>query len=414
MKLSEDLIWRGVIKDKTFDDVAWLDAPRTFYFGSDCSSSSLTIGNLAAYMLARRFAEAGWKTVLLVGGATSLIGDPGGKDEERQLKSRDEIQANVAAIKGQIQKLFAGNSFELVDNYDWFKEIGFIEFLRDVGKHFSMTELVQRDYISSRMGEGGGGISYAEFSYNLIQGYDFWYLHKKYGVELQIGGSDQWGNMLSGVPLIRKKEGREVHAMSMPLVINVETGKKFGKSEEGAVWLDPAMTSPTKFYQFWINCDDAGIGDYLKIYTMLSREEIGKIMAQHQSTPQLRYAQVRLAQEITRLVHGEEELKIAESITKVLTGKLLVSALTPAAIEAFKKEMPHTTADAGAEIFDILVATGLATSKTEANRLLSGNAISVNGQKTTKTTLEDADFQNGRVLIRRGKAYKDTALIELA
>jgi len=254
--LSDDLQWRGLIKDKTFDDVTWLDSPKTFYLGSDCSSDSLTVGNLAIFMLARRLTEAGWKTVLLVGGATSLIGDPGGKDEERNLKSREEIAANVAGIKAQVQRLFANQEFTLVDNYDWFKDIGYLEFLRDVGKHYSMTELVQRDYIASRMGEGGGGISYAEFSYSLIQGYDFWHLFKNHGVEMQIGGSDQWGNILSGVPLIRKKEGKEVHAFSMPLVINKTTGKKFGKSEAGAIWLDPARTSPTQMYQFWINTDD--------------------------------------------------------------------------------------------------------------------------------------------------------------
>ena len=251
MTLSEELEWRGLIKDRTFTDPRWLDTPRTFYLGSDAGSSdSLTVGNLAIYMLARQLALHGWKTVLLVGGATSLIGDPGGKDEERQLKSREEVERNVAGITAQVEKLFTGLEFEAVNNYDWFKDMGYLEFLRDVGKHYSMTELVQRDFIASRMNEGGSGISYAEFSYNLIQGYDFYWLFKNKGVELQIGGSDQWGNMLSGAPLVRKKEGKEVHALSMPLVINKATGKKFGKSEAGAVWLDPAKTSPTQFYQF--------------------------------------------------------------------------------------------------------------------------------------------------------------------
>jgi len=228
MKLSEELVWRGQIKDKTFSDVAWLDTPRTFYLGVDCSSDSLTIGNLAIFMLAKRLNQAGWKTILLVGGATSLIGDPGGKDDERQLKSRDEIAHNVAGIKQQVQQLFNGADFTLVDNYDWFKDINFLDFLRDVGKNYGMTELIQRDFISERMGEGSSGISYAEFSYTLIQGYDYWHLYKNYGVVLQIGGSDQWGNMLSGVPLIRKKELVEVHALSMPLVID--------KSDRQKVW----------------------------------------------------------------------------------------------------------------------------------------------------------------------------------
>ena len=253
MSLSEDLTWRGLIKDKTFGGVAWLDEPKTFYLGVDASADSLTVGNLAVLMLARRLIDAGWKAVLLVGGATSLIGDPGGKEEERELKSRQEVLSNVEAIKAQVNKLFAGQHFTPADNYDWFKDVGYLEFLRDVGKHFSMTELMQRDFITERIGEQGSGISYAEFSYSLIQGYDFWQLHKNHDVVLQIGGSDQWGNMLSGVSLVRKKEGKEAHAFSMPLVVNKATDRKFGKSEGGAVWLDPAKTSPTQFYQFWIN-----------------------------------------------------------------------------------------------------------------------------------------------------------------
>ncbi len=413
--LSEDLAWRGLIKDKTFDDPAWLDTPRTFYLGADCNSSdSLTIGNLAIYMVARRLAEAGWKTVLLVGGATSLIGDPGGKDEERALKSRDEIAANVAGIKAQVEKLFADNEFELVDNYDWFKDIGYLDFLRDVGKHFSMTELVQRDFISARMGEGGSGISYAEFSYSLIQGYDYWHLFKTRNVELQIGGSDQWGNMLSGAPLIRKKEGKEVHAFSMPLVINKATGKKFGKSEAGAVWLDPAKTTPTQFYQFWINCDDEGVEDYLKVYTLLDREEIERIVAEHRQNPKERIAQTRLAQEVTKLVHGAENTQLAAIVTEYLTATLRIRDATEDALEVMRKEVATAVANPGDDLLDILVTTGLANSKTDARRLLQGNAISINNVKTTKEQLEDADFQNGRLLIRKGKAFKDSALIERA
>lgn len=414
MTLSEDLQWRGLIKDRTFEDVRWLDTPKTFYLGSDCSSDSLAIGNLAIYMMARRLAEAGWKMVLLVGGATSLIGDPGGKDEERQLKSRDEIAANVAGVKAQVERLFAGKQFELVDNYDWFKDMRYLDFLRDVGKHFSMTELVQRDFIATRMGEGGSGISYAEFSYNLIQGYDYYYLYKEFGVELQIGGSDQWGNMLSGAPLIRKKEGKEVHALSMPLVINKATGKKFGKSEAGAVWLDAAKTTPTQFYQFWINCDDDHVEDFLKIYTMLARDEIEEIGAKHRENPKERYAQTRLAQEVTKLVHGDAEMQLAEKVTHYLTGRAAVAEADDAALRALRQEIASTTAAPGAEVSDVLVAAGLAASKSEARRLLAGNAVAINGQKTTRETLEETDFQNGRLLIRKGKAFKDSALVERA
>lgn len=413
MTFTEDLQWRGLIKDHTFADLNWLNTPRTFYLGVDCSSAdSMTVGNLAVFMLARRLRAAGWKTVLLVGGATSLIGDPGGKDEERNLASREEIQRNIAGITAQVQQLFEGEDFTLVDNYTWFKDISFLDFLRDVGKHYSMTELVQRDFISSRMGEGGSGISYAEFSYSLIQGYDYWHLFRNHGVELQIGGSDQWGNMLSGAPLIRKKEGKEAHAMSMPLVINKATGKKFGKSEEGAIWLDPKKTTPTQFYQFWINTDDQGVEDYLKIYTSLPKEEIIAIMERHVQNPRERYAQNRLAEEITTLVHGTQELVIAQEVTDVLTGKTSIGDVSTAGIESIRKELPSMAVSADANITDVLAEVGLVASKSEARRLLSGNAISVNGVKTTTEQLEAADFKNGRLLLRKGKAFKDSALIE--
>ncbi len=413
MTLSEELQWRGMVKDHTFAELTWLDTPRTFYLGSDCQSSdSLTIGNLAVYMLARQLVLHGWKAVMLVGGATSLIGDPGGKDEERQLKTHEEIEHNVIGINTQISKLFAGNEFEPVNNYDWFKDLGYLEFLRDVGKHYSMTELVQRDFISTRMNEGGSGISYAEFSYNLIQGYDYWWLFKNKGVELQIGGSDQWGNMLSGAPLIRKKEGKEVHALSMPLIIDKNTGKKFGKSEAGAVWLDPTKTSPTQFYQFWINCDDASVEDYLKIYTLLNKSQIDQLMTQHHENPKERAAQTRLAQEVTKLVHGESELAVAEAVTQVLVGKKPVAELDDAALTAMRKELASAHARPGAEVADLLVETGLATSKTEARRFIQENAIAINGQKTQKEQLEESDFQSGRLLLRKGKAFKDSAVIE--
>jgi len=413
MKLSEELVWRGQIKDKTFSDVAWLDTPRTFYLGVDCSSDSLTIGNLAIFMLAKRLNQAGWKTILLVGGATSLIGDPGGKDDERQLKSRDEIAHNVAGIKQQVQQLFNGADFTLVDNYDWFKDINFLDFLRDVGKNYGMTELIQRDFISERMGEGSSGISYAEFSYTLIQGYDYWHLYKNYGVVLQIGGSDQWGNMLSGVPLIRKKESVEVHALSMPLVIDKSTGKKFGKSEDGAIWLDSAKTSPTQFYQFWINADDEGVADYLKIYTDLDQAAIQQLSAEHATQPQARLAQKALALEVTRSVHGPEAAVLAQEVTAYLTGQTSVEGASDAALQAIRREVPAVTVTAVGSIVEALVQAGLATSNSEARRLVSANAVSVNGAKVTRENFENQDFVKGRLLLRRGKAFKDSALVEL-
>ncbi len=413
MKLSEDLVWRGLIKDKTFDDIKWLDKPKKFYLGIDASSDSLTIGNLAVIMLARRLAEGGWGAVLLAGGATSLVGDPGGKDEERELKSKEEIAKNIEGVKAQIEKLFADQKHEMVNNIDWLGKLYLLDFLRDAGKHYSLTELIQREFVNARIGEGGSGISYAEFGYSLLQGYDFWWLFKNKDVVMQIGASDQWGNMLSGVPLIRKKEGKQAHAFSMPLVVNKATGRKFGKSEEGAVWLDPAKTTPTQFYQFWVNVEDADVGDFLKIYTMIDKDEFDKLMAKHTSNPEERLAQYRLAQEVTELVHGKEEAHTAMVVTEVLTGKTSVGAVSEGIIKQARREIAHETFAKPPELVEALVATGLAASKSEARRLRDSGAVYINGKSTKKEVLSPEDFENGRLMLRRGKAYKDSALVEL-
>jgi tyrosyl-tRNA synthetase len=413
MSLSEDLAWRGLIKDKTFNDIKWLDTPHKFYLGTDASTDSLTVGNLAVIMLARRLLDAGWQTVMLAGGATSLVGDPGGKEEERELKNIDEIAKNVEGIKTQLEKLFAGKPHELVNNLDWLGDVKYLEFLRDVGKHYSMTELMQREFVDTRMGETGTGISYAEFSYSLLQGYDFWWMYKNMQVEAQIGASDQWGNMLSGVALIRKKESKEVNAFSMPLVINKATGRKFGKSEDGAIWLDPDRTSPTQFYQFWINSDDADAEDYLKIFTLFSREEIEHFMQQQKSSPQDRPAQKALAQHTTELVHGPDAVKFAQSVTEYLTGEKPVSEADDAALSEVRQALPNVKVQPGSPMVDVLVETKLASSNSDARRLAEGMAIYVNGQQFDKPHLESNDFKNGRLMLRRGKAYKDSALVEL-
>jgi tyrosyl-tRNA synthetase len=413
MKLSEDLAWRGLIKDKTFSDKAWLDKPQSFYHGVDASENSLHIGNLAALFTVRRFIDSGWKAVLLAGGATSLVGDPGGKLEERQLKSRETIKANVESIKRQISSLFAGVQFAMVDNYDWFRDVGYLEFLREIGKHYSMTELMQRDFVTERMGEGGRGISYAEFSYSLIQGYDYWQLYKNHDVVLQIGGSDQWGNMLSGVPLIRKKENAEVHALSMPLVINKSTGRKFGKSELGTIWLNPEKTSPTQFYQFWINVDDGDIEDFLKIFTFLQKSEIESLIQAHHLSPHHRNAQKALAREVTKLVHGQKAVQFAENITGYLTGDKPITDANPAELKEVRQALPNLAVHPGEPVIDALVKTGLAASNSEARRLVQEKAVYVNSQKFNKDHLDSNDFKNGRLMLRRGKAFKDSALIEL-
>lgn len=415
MTLSEELLWRGFVNQTTFSDLKELDTKKwTFYHGFDASADSQAIGNLAAMMFDRVFMRHGNEAIILAGGATSLIGDPGGKDTERTLQTEQVIAHNVNCAETQLKKIFAGHEFTLVNNIDWTKSMNVIEFLRDIGKYFSMTPLVQRDYIAKRIGDGGAGISYAEFSYTVLQGMDFLHLFDMYGCTLQLGGSDQWGNCLSGVELIRRSRGKEVHVITLPLIINKATGKKFGKSEAGAIWLDPRKTSPTQFYQFWINVDDDGVEGYLKIFTELDKPTIEAIMKQHNADPKARVAQKRLAEEVTRLVHGEKELAIAVAVTDALIGKKSITELHEDQLEAMRHEVPFTTARPGDELAEVLVSVKLTESKSDARRLIAGNAIAINGNKTTREDIEDADFQNGRMLIRKGKAFKDSALVEIA
>jgi len=415
MTLSEELAWRGFVNQTTFKDNTALDGePLTFYWGVDPSAASMTIGNLAAAMMVRHFIDHGHKAVLLVGGATGMIGDPDGKAQERTLKTMDEIAANKAAIARQYERIFAGKPFTIVDNYDWFKDMNYLDFLRNVGKHVPMRQMLARDFVQSRLSDDGAGISYAEFSYSLIQGYDFLHLFRNYGVTLQVSASDQWGNSIAGVELIRRIEGKEAHIWTTPLVINKTTGVKFGKTEAGAIWLDPELTTPTQFYQFWINCDDAGVEDYLKVYTLLPKEDVAAIVAKHRESPKARYAQQRLAQEVTTLVHGAENLRLAEEVTSYLTNQKPVGEAADDVLAEMRKEIPSLTAAPGSSLLDMLIESGLTASKTEARRLLQDNAIAVNNQKITRDTLEEGDFQNGRLLVRKGKAFKDSALVERA
>lgn len=419
MTLSEELTWRGFANQTTYKDIHALDdtsQPVTFYWGVDPSADSMTVGNLAIAMMVRHFIEHGHKAVLLVGGATGMIGDPDGKKEERDLKSLEEIEANKRAISEQYRTIFAREQFEIVDNYDWFKELGYLEFLREVGKHVPMRQMLGREFVQSRLGEEGAGISYAEFSYSLIQGYDFLHLYRDKGVTLQLCGADQWGNSIAGVELIRRIDGGEAHIWSAPLVVNKSTGVKFGKSEDGAVWLDPAKTTPTAFYQFWINSDDAGVESYLKIYTMLSKETIEKTMAEHQANPGHRTAQKQLAEAVTTLVHGEGATHVAQMVTACLTGEITIDELAKSEdmLDAIRGELPSIETGAEGSIVSALVEAGLAGSNTEARRLLQANAVSLNGEKITREQFAREDFRNGRLLLRRGKAYKDSALVELA
>lgn len=397
MTLSEELTWRGFVNQMTYPDITTLDkGPISFYWGVDPSADSMTIGNLAAAMMVRHFIAAGHKAYLLVGGATGMIGDPDGKKDERNLKTLDEIAKNKAGIAKQYNTVFNGLPFEVVDNYDWFKDMNYLTFLREVGKHVPMSQMLGRDFIKARLGEGGEGISYAEFSYSLIQGYDFLDLYRNKEVTLQVCGADQWGNSIAGVDLIRRIEGGEANVYSTPLIINRATGKKFGKSEDGAIWLDPNKTSVYKFYQFWLNADDEGVVDYAKVYTLLNKEEIDAMADQVASNPGARQAQKTLAREVTKIVHGEARTESVEKVTSVLFGGESFAQLTEDDIEVLADEIPSVST--GATVIAALVETGVASSNGEARRLIEGGAVSVNGDKiSADQTIES------RALLKKGK-----------
>ncbi len=397
MKLSEELQWRGFVAEHTLDNVADLDkAPRNFYWGTDPSADSLHIGHLAALMMCACFVRHGYTPYYLVGGATGQIGDP--KDTvERDLKGLDEIAKNKVALAKQIVRVtHSPADTKVLDNLDWFGDIKFLPFLREIGKAFSMTQLLDRQFVQARIGEGGSGISYAEFSYTLIQGYDFLHLFREHNVDLQLCGADQYGNCTSGIHLIRRLENAKADAYSCPLIIDKVTGRKFGKSEGNAVWLDSDKTSIFDFYQFWLNQADDSLEEYFKYYTVVTPEELGEILAKHAENPAARYGQRLLAYKITEFVHGTAAAESAQKITAILFGDGQISDLSADEVELLAKSFP--TAAKGANLLDILVETGLASSKGEGRKFLEGNAISVNGAKITADQPIDE-----LALIKRGK-----------
>ena len=385
MKLSEELIWRGFSAETTIKNPEDLDtrATKKFYWGADPSADSLTIGNLAALMMCACFVRHGYEPYLLVGGATGQIGDP--KDNgERDLKPLEEIEKNKASIKSQIERIFRTKDLNLVDNYDWFKDINYLSFLREVGKSFSMTQLLDRQFVKNRIGEGGSGISYAEFSYTLIQGYDFLHLYRTYGIDLQLCGADQFGNCSSGIHLIKRLENAEADAWSTPLIIDPATGRKFGKSEGNAIWLSAGgtenFTSIFDFYQFWLNQPDTAVEYLLKIYTFLEKEEIEEILKNHTAAPENRLAQKALAKNATAVVHGEEASAAVEKLTETLFSRATdFSSFSTSDLEEFSKFLP--TFEKGIALLDLLTLSGLAPSKTKAREFLAQGAISVNGAK---------------------------------
>lgn len=395
MQLSEELQWRGFWNQTTFTNDKLIDSENfTLYLGTDPSADSLHVGHLAVYMMVRHFLERGHKVFLLVGGGTGMIGDM--RDtEERSLLSYAEIEHNKRALKAQVSQIFAGRDFTLVDNADWLGNLELLPFLRDIGKNFNMADLIGREFFKARI-DNGKGLSFAEFTYTLLQGYDFWHLFKHHGVNLQIGGSDQWGNLVSGVELIRKKENAEVYAMTAPLLINKSTGRKFGKSEGGAVWLDENKTSVYKFYQFWLNVDDESAIEYMKIFTMLDRDTIEAIAENHAVNPGARSAQKVLAREVTDIVHGVNRRESVERVTEVLFGGGDFRQLSDDDLDALAQEIPRV--DVGVGVIEALVISGAVSSNGEAKRLLKSGAISLNGEKLT----EDQAV-NTTSLLKKGK-----------
>ena len=416
MKLSEELIWRGFAAENSFTNPSELDEKenKRFYFGADPSADSLTIGNLAALMMCACFVRHGYEPTLLVGGATGQIGDPK-ENGERELKPLEEVAHNkecMISFDGAADTRNDGDpdndyyELRLVDNYDWFKNINFLDFLREVGKNFSMTQLLDRKFIQNRIGEGGSGISYAEFSYSLIQGYDFLHLYRHYGIDLQLCGADQFGNASSGVHLIKRLEGGRADVWSTPLVIDPVTGRKFGKSEGNAIWLASQdngsgnYTSIFDFYQFWLNQSDQAVESLIKIYTVLSKDEIDQILAEHQVHPELRIAQKALARGATEVVHGKSSATAVITLTELLFGGRKIETLTESEIESIAMLLPHFDLN-GTEInlIDALTELGLVSSRSEAKTLILGNAISVNNQKIQDPAYQISSF----AILKRGK-----------
>jgi len=379
MKLSDELKNRGLIQDASADLDTILGERRVLYIGTDPTADSLHVGHLAWVVLMKRLADAGHKIVLLVGGGTGMIGDPKEKGE-RPLLTVDDIDKNAVALAAQLKAILGDRAdFTMVNNAEWLREVKLLDFLRDTGKHFTVNELIKRDLIKRRLSNPEDSISYTEFTYSLLQAYDYRELNQRYGCDLQVGGSDQWTNILSGVDLIRKREGKEVFAFSIPLVTD-RSGRKFGKSEGNAVWLDAVKTSPYLFHQFWLNVEDEKVIDYLKIYTFLSLSEITSLEDEWNKDRSTRLAQKRLADEVTKFVHGEA-VELETAVVNVATTDLIV---------------------------DVLVSTGLASSKREAREFIESGAVTLDGEKVSDVT---AQVRAGE--LQRGKRKMNSVRLEV-
>ena len=422
MNLFDEYQWRGMLYEATPELHELLAKEKvTAYIGFDPTAASLHVGSLVPIMGLARLQRFGHTPIAIAGGGTGMIGDPGGKTKERQLLTREQVEENLVGIKEQLSHFLDFNAKEnpaqVINNADWLGPITMMEFLRDVGKHFTVNNLIGKEAIKRRL-ESDEGISFTEFSYPLLQAYDYLVLHDRYKCSLQMGGSDQWGNILAGVDLIRRVRGHAVHALVFPLV-TTSAGVKFGKTEAGSVWLDGKLTSPYRFYQFWLNTDDRDVVTYLKYFTWLSQDEINELEQSVQSTPEKREAQRRLAREVTAIMHGDTELQKAVRASEVLFGKE-ISGLGVAEILDIFADVPSTemekskvSAD-GFTLSDALVLSRLAPSKGEAKRLVQGGGVAVNNVRAddARKSISASDFIDGRVLVLR-KGAKHYHLIKL-
>lgn len=416
MTLFEDLQWRGLVHQTTHEELAQLlerEKPLTFYCGFDPTADSLHVGSLLPILMMVRLQRAGHKPIALVGGATGMIGDPSGKTQERQLQSLEQVEHNLAGIRAQLEHFldFSGaNAAVVVNNHDWLGKIGLIEFLRDIGKHFSVNVMMARESVRARLNDREQGISYTEFSYQLLQSCDFLQLYDDLGCRLQIGGSDQWGNITAGMDLTRRlREGAATFGLTFPLVTKAD-GTKFGKSEGGNVWLDPARTSSYAFYQFWLNQADADVPSRLRFFTFLSRAEIESLEAELAEAPEKRTGQKRLAEEITRMVHGEEALQNAQRASEAMFGGSL-EGLDDATLEDIfgevpAVELPRTVLGEGRTLVEVLVEHKVFPSKGEARRMVQNGGLYLNNERVDALDAplnEQSLCSKNVAVVRRGK-----------
>ena len=416
MKLSEILRERGYVHQYSSAAVEEITDPpaggkRTVYLGIDPSADSLHVGNLVGLLVLRRFLEDGHKVIILTGGGTGMIGDPGGKSEERNLLDEATVERNTKTVAAQIRKVFGTSDFIEENNAKWLSKLNLLDFLREVGKHFTVNAMIKKDVVKDRL-DGESPISFTEFSYSLLQGYDYLHLNEQYGCDVQVGGSDQWGNILAGVEFIRKKTNKTVYALTWPLIVNKSTGKKFGKSETGAIWLDEKKTSAFEMYQFLLNSEDDAVEEYLLKLTMLSWSDIEAIMNGHKENPAKRLAQRSLAHAVVSIVHGEAAALRAQVITETLFGDADITSDGWKVLAS--DDVPKTSVAPGSMLLDAVVAAGLAESKGQARQFISSGAISLNGETVSeeKRGFVQSDFTNGAAVLKRGKRNVSVLLLQ--